>query len=80
MVKTNKLVKGLIAAVAVGAVAGILFAPKPGKASRQIVSTRAEDIRHKASGYIDAMRSRKKSKENRPVMAEVLNGHSNGTV
>ena len=80
MVKTNKLVTGLIAGVAVGVVAGILFAPKPGKASRQIVSTRAEDVRHKASGYIDAMRSRKKSNGNQPVMAEALNGHANGTV
>ena len=80
MAKTNKLVTGLIAGVAVGAVAGLLFAPKPGKASRHIVSTKVEDIRQKASGYMDAMRSRRKSKENEPAIAEALNGHANGAV
>ena len=87
MVKTNKLVAGLIAGAAVGAVAGLLFAPKPGKDSRHVVATRADEfrvkadeLRNKASGYIVAMRSRRKSKENQPVMAETSNGHVNGTV
>ena len=80
MVKPNKIVTGLIAGVAVGAVAGLLFAPKPGKASRKIVASRAEEIRYKAGGYIEAMRSRGKSKENHLVLAEATNGHVNGTV
>ena len=87
MVKTNKLVTGLIAGAALGAVAGLLFAPKPGKESRQIVAIRADELRNKADGlrgkavgYVDAMRSRRKSKENQPVMAEATNGHVNGTV
>ena len=50
MVKPNKIVTGLIAGVAVGAVAGLLFAPKPGKASRKIVASRAGEIRYKAGG------------------------------
>ena len=45
MVKTNKLVTGLIAGAALGAVAGLLFAPKPGKESRQIVAARADELR-----------------------------------
>ena len=68
MVTRNKLVTGLIAGAAVGAVAGLLFAPKPGKASRQIVAARTEEIRHKAVGYVDAMRSRRKNKDSQPVL------------
>ena len=87
MVKTNKLVAGLIAGVAVGVVAGLLFAPKPGKDSRKIVASRtaelkimADELRNKVDGYIEGIRSRRKSKEEQPVMAEALNGHVNGTV
>ena len=80
MVNTNKLVAGLIAGAAVGAVVGLLFAPKPGKESRQIVAARADELRNKANGYVVAMRSRRKSKENQLVMAESSNGHTNGTV
>ena len=86
MVNTNKLVTGLIAGAALGAVAGLLFAPKPGKQSRQIVAARADELRNKAdgirdkaAGYVDAMRSRRQSKENQPVLAEATNGHVNGT-
>ena len=87
MVNTNKLVTGLIAGAALGSVAGLLFAPKPGKQSRQIVAARADELRNKAdgirdkaAGYVDAMRSRRQSKENQPVLAEATNGHVNGTV
>ncbi len=66
MVKRNKLVKGLIAGAAVGAVAGLLLAPKPGNESRQIVAIRAGEIRHKAAGYLDAARSRRKNREVQP--------------
>lgn len=68
MVKQNKLVTGLIAGAAVGAVAGLLFAPKPGKASRQIVAARTGGIRHRAVRYIDAMRFRRKNKDSQPVL------------
>ncbi len=68
MVKPNKIVTGLIAGIAVGAVAGLLFAPKPGKAARKIVASRAGQIRYKAGGYIDAMRSRRKNPGNHPVL------------
>ena len=53
MVNTNKLVTGLIAGAALGAVAGLLFAPKPGKQSRQIVAARADELRNKADGIRD---------------------------
>ncbi len=63
----NKLLTGLIAGAAMGAVAGLLFAPKPGKESRQIVVSRSRGIRHKTGGLVDVMRSWRKSKE--PVLA-----------
>ena len=80
MVKPNKMVTGLIAGAALGMVAGLLFAPKPGKDSRQIVAARADELRNKAGGYVEAVRSRRKSKETQPVMAEASNGHVNGTL
>ena len=66
MVKRNKLVKGLIVGAAIGAVACLLLAPKPGKESRQIVAFQAGEIRHKAAGYLDAARSRRNNKEVQP--------------
>ncbi len=57
MVKRNNLVNGLIAGAAVGTVVGLLFAPKPGKDSRQIMASRAREIRHKAGGYLRKVRS-----------------------
>ena len=47
MAKTNKMVTGLIAGAAMGAVAGLLFAPKSGKECRQIVAARANKLRNK---------------------------------
>lgn len=63
----NKLVTGLIVGAAVGAVAGLLFAPKPGKESRQMVVSRSRGVRHKTGGFIHTMRSWRKSKE--PALA-----------
>ena len=63
----NKLVIGLVTGATVGAVAGLLFAPKPGRESRQIVATQSRGIRHNTGSYVHRMRFWKKSKE--PVMA-----------
>ena len=86
MAKTSNLVTGLIGGAALGVVAGLLFAPKPGKESRQIVSGRAGELRNKAYAfrskggiYIAAMRSRRKGKETQPVLAEATNGHVSDT-
>ena len=58
MVSRNKFVTGLIAGAAVGAAAGLLFAPKPGKETRHVVSARAGDLRQKAGSYVGTMRQR----------------------
>ncbi len=58
MVSRNKFVTGLIAGAAVGTAAGLLFAPKPGKETREVVSARAGDLRQKAGSYVGTMRQR----------------------
>ena len=58
MVTRNKFLNGLIAGAAAGAVAGLLFAPKPGRETRRIVVTRAGEMRQKAGGYVGSLRQR----------------------
>ena len=58
MVSRNKFVTGLIAGAAVGTAAGLLFAPRPGKDTRQEVAARASDLRQKAGSYVGTMRQR----------------------
>ena len=78
MVKGNKMFAGLIAGAAVGTAVGLLFAPKPGRESRRVVATQADEMRHKAGNYVEKVRSWKKSKEAQPVMSGSANGHANG--
>ena len=47
MYNTTKLITGLIAGTAVGVTAGLLFAPRPGKETRQKVATQAGELRRK---------------------------------
>ena len=58
MAERNQFVTGLIAGVVVGAVAGLLLAPKTGKESRQIVVARAGEVRGKADQYATSVRER----------------------
>jgi len=58
MVDRNQLFTGLIAGVVVGAVAGLLLAPKNGKETRQIVAVRAGEVRQKADQYATTLRER----------------------
>ena len=78
MVKGNKMFAGLIAGAAVGTAVGLLFAPKPGRESRRVVATQADEVRQKAGNYVEKVRSWKKSKEAQPVMSGSANGHANG--
>jgi len=45
MSSSNVLMTALIAATAVGAAAGLLLAPKPGKVTRRFVAMRAHKVR-----------------------------------
>ena len=83
MSKQNKLVTGLIAGAAVGAVVGLLFAPKPGKETRHAVATKtgelrtkAIDLRQRAGDYVDGLRHRDRGEPSHRSPAESANGHS----
>jgi gas vesicle protein len=52
MVRSNKLVAGLL----FGAAAGLLLAPKPGKESRHVVASRLDQPRHKAGNRVRTLR------------------------
>ena len=54
----NGLLTGLIGGAAVGAVAGLMLAPRPGKETRNMVMTRAGEMRQKAGGYMGTLRRR----------------------
>ena len=58
MTNGNKMVTGLIAGALLGTIAGLLFAPKLGKESREIVTTRAVEFRQKAGDYVDTLRQK----------------------
>ncbi len=58
MTSSNKLITGLVAGALVGAAAGVLFAPKPGRESRVIVGAKAEEIRTKTGEYIGTVREK----------------------
>ena len=56
MTSKTPLMTGLIAGAAVGAAAGLLLAPKPGKVTRRFVAMRAGKIRRKAVHYAAHLR------------------------
>ncbi|MFA7253675.1 MAG: YtxH domain-containing protein [Patescibacteria group bacterium] len=52
MKNSNKFVLGALLGGAIGAVAGILFAPRSGKETRKIVSKKANDLTEKGKELI----------------------------
>jgi gas vesicle protein len=58
MAKANRIITGLIAGSIIGAVAGLLIAPKSGKETREIVGTRAGELRERAEEYVGNLRER----------------------
>ncbi|MCH7605895.1 MAG: YtxH domain-containing protein [Chloroflexi bacterium] len=75
MANRNKLLTGLIAGVAVGAIAGLFLAPKPGKETRKIVATRAGTLRNKANDYVGVMRQRMRKGDTMQAVNEGNNHH-----
>ena len=75
MTSSNKLISGLAAGAIIGAAAGILFAPKPGEETRQVVGAKAVDLREKAGGYIGSLRDKiKKARGTEAVEQHSDNG------
>jgi len=56
MSSSNVLMTALIAATAVGAAAGLLLAPKPGKVTRRFVAMRAHKVRNRTEGYVGSLK------------------------
>ena len=76
--KGNRLVFGIIAGALIGAIGGLLIAPKPGKESRQIVAIRAGELRIKAGDYVTTLRE--KVRRATPVgVDEETNGYLSST-
>ena len=58
MSNSNIFMTALVAATAVGAAAGLLFAPKPGKVTRRFVAMRAHRMRNRTEGYVGSLREK----------------------
>jgi gas vesicle protein len=58
MSASKKLVTGLVTGAAMGAVAGLLLAPKPGRVTRRFVTIRANRIRNMTGEYIGSLRQK----------------------
>ena len=58
MARPNNLITGLIAGAVIGSIVGLLFAPKTGQETREIVAARASVIRQKAGDYVGNVRER----------------------
>ena len=71
MSSVNKIFTGLIAGVAVGAVVGLLFAPKPGKVTRRFVGIRARKM---TGEYVGSLRQRMR-RSGVGAVEESANGH-----
>ena len=76
MSSVDKIFTGLIAGVAVGAVVGLLFAPKPGKVTRRFVGIRARKM---TGEYVDSLRQRMQRRSGAAVVEESTNGHVSAT-
>ena len=61
MSSSNRFMTALVAATAVGAAAGILLAPKPGKVTRRFVAMRANTMRNKTGEYMGSFRTKTRS-------------------
>ena len=74
MAKSNKVLAGLIAGVLVGAAAGVLLTPKPGRQVRQFVRGRTAGVTNRASqGFskgVDTVRNRLKKSPASPEPAD----------
>ncbi len=76
MSRSNKFVTGLLAGAIVGAVAGLVMAPKPGRDTRDIVGARSIQFRNRAEYYIGNLKERFKKE---PV-GEAFEDHSENGV
>jgi len=72
MTSRNQVVTGIIAGALLGSAVGLLFAPKTGRETREIVGGRSSVLKTKAGDYFSVIRSKLKRAEE----MESLNGAS----
>ena len=53
MATKNKIALGLVGGMLVGAVAGLMFAPKTGKKTRDVLYSKATQLRNRVKGSED---------------------------
>ena len=75
MAKPNSLITGIITGALVGTVVGLLFAPKTGKETREIVATRAGVIRQRAGDYVGNLREKMRRGESFEGSEEASDNH-----
>ncbi len=69
MTKGNKFVAGIAVGAVAGAAIGLLVAPKTGKETRQMVSSRAGDVKHKVGQLIRRGKTGEGSEDNHVEVA-----------
>ena len=65
MSANNKLIAALTTGAVLGAAAGLLLAPNPGKETRKVVAAQSGQLRHKAGHYITNLRGNLRRRENK---------------
>ena len=66
---------GLMAGAAIGTVAALLFAPKPGKVTRRFVASRSHNLRGKANGFASYLRVKMQREESPQEVGAYTNGY-----
>jgi gas vesicle protein len=75
MKNRNKIITGLLAGALIGSVAGLLFAPKTGKETRETMSDRANEWRDRAGDYVGNLRERiRRGRETEAIEERSENG------
>ena len=64
MSANHKLIAALTTGAVLGAAAGLLLAPNPGKETRKVVAAQSGQLRHKAGHYIGNLRGHLRRSEN----------------
>lgn len=77
--ESNKVVVGIIAGVAIGALVGVLFAPAKGSKTRKRVMNKAtaykDELQSKIEDLVDGV-----SDQYDALLQDVQNGHSDHTI
>ena len=64
MSANHKLIAVLTTGAVLGAAAGLLLAPNPGRETRKVVAAQSGQLRHKAGHYIGNLRGSLRRREN----------------